>query len=392
LRAHLAVYRTLPCALNQFRSRVRRDLPARAPAERITDPRYVTSRCCACKLDRASGCESRPGRRRSAGSGPQSRGDPRGRAGCRKPLWRKQARGLRLQPRQSHNGGAEPEVGYVGISPVRRRVACSSPRKYRSLTLVGLPPILREPPLLVLSPHFDDAALSCAALIAREEPIDVVTVFAGRPDPPRQGAWDRRTGFSDSAESNRVRRAEEQAAFAGSPHRLTFLDLVELEYLTASRMRGDAEPIAAAVGHWLEENSHGVVAVPAGAGRSSGLITRARRRMGVRIPLRHLDHVFVRDATLDAVPFHSGAQAVLYEEFPYLWGAAADEEVQLSARTRGLSAQLIVTSVDRRAKASRISVYVSQVPHLTVQDRRVDLAENLPEEERYWILHSEAAR
>jgi LmbE family N-acetylglucosaminyl deacetylase len=258
--------------------------------------------------------------------------------------------------------------------------------------LVGLPQILRDSPLLVLSPHFDDAALSCAALIAREKPIDVLTVFAGEPDPPRQGAWDRRTGFSDSTESNRARRAEEHAAFAGSPHRLTFMDLVELEYLTGPRAPDDAKTIEAAASRWLEENPHGVVALPAGAGRRASLITRFRRRMGVQIPLRHLDHVFVRDAGLDAVPFYSGAEALLYEELPYLWGGAADSEVGLIAHTRRLSAELIITRVDSRAKASRISAYTSQVPHLTVRGRRVDLAESLPEEERYWVLRSEATR
>jgi hypothetical protein len=243
----------------------------------------------------------------------------------------------------------------------------------------------------VLSPHFDDAALSCAALIAREKPIDVLTVFSGQPDPPRQGAWDRRTGFSDSTESNRARRAEEDAAFASTPHRLTFLDLVELEYLGGLRAPDDAKTIAAAASGWLEENSHGLVAVPAGAGRRAGPITRFRRRMGVQIPLRHLDHVFVRDAALDAVPFHSGAEAVLYEEFPYIWGGPASGEVALITRTRGLSAELVVTSIDPDAKASRISVYASQVPHLSVQGKRVDLPENLPGKERYWVLRSAAS-
>jgi LmbE family N-acetylglucosaminyl deacetylase len=303
-------------------------------------------------------------------------------------LWRTGSRRLRPQhvPEASERDPFSPRL-LVALS-----LACSESGAIVHRILVDLPPILRESPLLVLSPHFDDAALSCAALLAREEPIDVLTVFAGQPDPPRQGAWDRLTGFSDSTESNRVRRAEEQTAFAGSPHRVTFLDLVELEYFTGPRTGDDAEPIAAAASRWLEENRHGVVAVPAGAGRSSGLITRVWRRMGMRVPVRHLDHVFVRDAALDAVPFHSGAEAVLYEEFPYLWGGAADGEVRLIARTRGLSAELVVTSVDPRDKASRISVYTSQVPHLTVQGRRVDLAENLPEEERYWILYSEAAR
>ena len=253
--------------------------------------------------------------------------------------------------------------------------------------MTGLPAVLRDAPLLLLSAHFDDAVLSCAALIAREEPVDLLTVFAGHPTPPRQGKWDRVTGFADSAESRRVRRAEEQSAFADTPHRLGFLDLVEAEYLAGSRTPDDAKPIAAATGRWLEQNLGGVVAVPAGAGRNPGLITTARRRMGTRVPLRHPDHLFVRDSALDEVEA-ANAQAVLYEEFPYLWGEAAEGEVRRIARSRGVSAERVVVQVDVRSKAARIAVYASQVPHLTVRGRRVDVAEHLPEEERYWILSS----
>jgi LmbE family N-acetylglucosaminyl deacetylase len=252
--------------------------------------------------------------------------------------------------------------------------------------LTGLPSLLREAPLLLLSPHFDDAALSCAALIDREEAIDLVTVFAGDPEPPRQGKWDRVTGFADSAESRRVRQAEEKAAFTGTPHRLAFLDLIESEYLTRPPRRRDAEPVAVTVLGWLEQNPRGVVAVPAGAGRSPGLITSVRRRMGMRIPLRHSDHVFVREAALDAVASYAGARPVLYEEFPYLWGEVADVEVGRVTRSRGLVAECAVVPVDRASKAARIGVYASQAPHLSVRGKRVDVAENLPEEERYWIL------
>jgi hypothetical protein len=259
--------------------------------------------------------------------------------------------------------------------------------------LSGLSSILHEAPLLLLSPHFDDVALSCAALLAREKPIDVLTVFAGEPVPPRQGKWDRVTGFSDSTESRRVRQAEEQAAFADTPHRLAFLDLVESEYLAGPRTQKDAESIAAAVVDWLEQKPGGAIAVPAGAGRLPGpLRAKVRRLMGDYVAFRHPDHVFLRDAALDAAVSRPGARAVLYDEFPYLLERAGDGEVRHIARSRGLSAELIVAPVDPRAKASRISVYTSQVPHLTLQGRRVDLAENLPEEERYWILHSKAAR
>jgi LmbE family N-acetylglucosaminyl deacetylase len=252
--------------------------------------------------------------------------------------------------------------------------------------LTGLPAVLRDAPLLLLSAHFDDAVLSCAALIAREKPIDLLTVFAGNPAPPRQGDWDRVTGFVDSAESRRVRRAEEHSAFADTPHRLGFLDLVEAEYLTGRRARNDAKPIAAATSRWLEQNSGGVVAVPAGAGRNPGVITTVRRRVGTRVPLRHPDHLFLRDAALDAVA-SLDAQAVLYEELPYLWGEAAEGEVRRITRSRGLFAERVVVQVDIRSKAARIAVYASQVPHLTVRGRRVDVAEHLPEEERYWILN-----
>jgi LmbE family N-acetylglucosaminyl deacetylase len=257
--------------------------------------------------------------------------------------------------------------------------------------LSGLPSLFREAPLLLLSPHFDDAVLSCAALIGRVEPIDVLTVFAGEPAPPRQGKWDRVTGFPDSTESRRVRQAEDQAAFAGTPHRLAYLDLVEAEYLSGPRTRYDAEPIASAVSRWVEQHPRGMLAVPAGAGRGPGLITSVRRRMGVRIALRHPDHVFLRDAALDAVASFAGARAVMYEEFPYLWGEAADAEARRVARSRGLSAKCVAVDVDRRSKAARIAAYASQAPHLSVRGRRVDVAENLPEEERYWILGQQAA-
>ena len=253
--------------------------------------------------------------------------------------------------------------------------------------VAGLPRTLREAPLLLVSPHPDDAALSCAALLARVEPIDVLTVFAGSPDPPSQGSWDRVTGFVDSTESMPVRLAEERAAFARGPHRLVLLDVVEAQYLTGPRPPGDAKPIAAAVVDWLERHPRGVVAAPAGAGRAPRrLRTRIRRLVGEDTPTRHPDHLFVRDAVLDALESCGDPRPVLYEELPYLWGRAADREVERVVRGRGLVAEHIVVPLDRRAKAARIGIYATQAPHLEVRGRRVDYVEDLPERERFWLL------
>jgi LmbE family N-acetylglucosaminyl deacetylase len=37
-------------------------------------------------------------------------------------------------------------------------------------------------PLVILSPHLDDAVWSCFSLLAREQDVVVATVFAGIPD------------------------------------------------------------------------------------------------------------------------------------------------------------------------------------------------------------------
>ncbi|MFI6638654.1 PIG-L deacetylase family protein [Streptomyces sp. NPDC050504] len=69
---------------------------------------------------------------------------------------------------------------------------------------------------VVLSPHFDDAALSLAGLLPElPGPVTVVTVFGGAPDADAPVSWwDRTCGFSTAAEAYRTRLAEDAAACA----------------------------------------------------------------------------------------------------------------------------------------------------------------------------------
>jgi hypothetical protein len=168
---------------------------------------------------------------------------------------------------------------------------------------------------------------------------------------------------------------------------LVLLDVVEEQYLTGPRPPADAKPIAAAVVDWLEHHPRGAVAAPAGAGRAPRrLPTRVRRLVGRDTPTRHPDHLFVRDAVLDALESRVDARPVLYEEFPYLWGQAADREVERVVRGRGLTAEHVVVPLDRLVKAARIGIYATQTPHLDVRGRHVDYLEDLPEHERFWLL------
>jgi LmbE family N-acetylglucosaminyl deacetylase len=240
--------------------------------------------------------------------------------------------------------------------------------------------------LLVVSPHFDDAALSCAALLDRGEPADVLTIFAGAPEPPQRGWWDERCGFASSAESVPARRREDESALAPGGHRILLLDLLELQYLEGPRPSADADRIDEAVRDWLAESSGGTVAVPAGAGWAPHRLPPrvARRLREPRGPEPHHDHVFTRDALLRAGL--DDASLVLYEELPYFWGGSAARAARRAASEHGYRAHLEVAPVDRERKAARLTSYASQIPHISPPEAPLDSPTVLPSTERYWRL------
>jgi LmbE family N-acetylglucosaminyl deacetylase len=248
-------------------------------------------------------------------------------------------------------------------------------------------------PVLIVSPHPDDAVLSCFALLARDEAVDVLDVFVGSPDPPRQGVWDARCGFADSREMVEVRRREELAAFGGTPHRVEFMDLPDWQYVDGHRPETDRATLVRALADRVRERRPATVALPAGAGWT---MTWLRRWLGERVwwrfigkrpgPPRQVDHVFARDAALSFLAGTPDVSILLYEELPYLWGAPADREVERAASRAGLRAEPFSLPVDRERKATAIAAYASQVEHISPPHGRVDDPDVLPPTERYWRL------
>ena len=78
-------------------------------------------------------------------------------------------------------------------------------------------------PVLVISPHFDDAIFSCGALLAAHHGSRTVTVFGGAPETPVSTTWDQEAGFADSNQAVAARRLEDaqaaRAAIARHRHR-----------------------------------------------------------------------------------------------------------------------------------------------------------------------------
>ncbi len=185
--------------------------------------------------------------------------------------------------------------------------------------------------LLIVSPHLDDAVLSCWALLTRAVGaggrVTVLDVCAGLPEEGVLGPWDERGGATSSRARVAERRAEETAALAATGASVVFLELLDWQYGPG------AEDIGAALAPHLETPS--TVVIPAGIGG-------------------HRDHLRLRDAAL-----RLRHDAMLYADLPYAlrhgWEPPlpgyAPGEVQLSP-------------AEAAAKVAALACYTTQVPLL----------------------------
>lgn len=126
--------------------------------------------------------------------------------------------------------------------------------------------LLRERDVLVLSPHMDDAVLSASAVVL-DGPVEVWTVFTGRPVPPQTTSWDLSCGFEDSDATISARVLEDDAAFAGLKATNKRLGYLEGAYATREDHRRAVEGIERALDAWMADHPDGLVIAPICAGR-----------------------------------------------------------------------------------------------------------------------------
>ena len=98
---------------------------------------------------------------------------------------------------------------------------------------------------VVLSPHFDDAVLSCWHVLEGGD-ATVATVFSGTPEPGVVGWWDRLTGAGDSAARMDERRREDAAALSLAGARALELDLLDGQYRANGALPALEEALEAA--------------------------------------------------------------------------------------------------------------------------------------------------
>ncbi|WP_055604263.1 PIG-L deacetylase family protein [Streptomyces aureus] len=219
-------------------------------------------------------------------------------------------------------------------------------------------------PILVLSPHLDDAVLSCGGLLGwagRRAPVTVASLFTEAAPPPytlSARRYLRRIGAEDAEELFAERRAEDRRVLERLDVRCRHAGLVDGLFrrpprpsterpagllpgpaqvcptgrprLSRGRMSPhDAEAlrlVGATVDELLPRRSGGLLLAPLGVGG-------------------HADHVLVRTAAEE-----SGRRVVYYSEFPYNQHAGPD--ARFTGRHR-LVARLWERGLDRKAELIR---------------------------------------
>jgi LmbE family N-acetylglucosaminyl deacetylase len=152
---------------------------------------------------------------------------------------------------------------------------------------------------VILSPHFDDAVLSCWSVLTASRDVEVVNVFTGAPAPGTSlQEGERLTGAGDPIARARERAAEDQAALALVGARSQNLDLLGYSHWTPRRWRARRrwrELLDAALQH-IDRDAH--IYAPAALGA-------------------HPDHELVRE--LGCQLLREGARVSFYADQPYCY-------------------------------------------------------------------------
>ena len=128
--------------------------------------------------------------------------------------------------------------------------------------------------IVVVSPHFDDAALGAAHLLTTYPGSTVITVLAGRPPayPDEVTDWDAAGGFATGDDVVGARQQEDRAAMASLGAEPVWLDFPDHQYLDPPErpMPTDVAPVLQAA---IESVAPSAVFLPMGLANPDHVLT-----------------------------------------------------------------------------------------------------------------------
>jgi LmbE family N-acetylglucosaminyl deacetylase len=221
---------------------------------------------------------------------------------------------------------------------------------------------------LFVSPHLDDAVLSCGRLLARLEGAAVVTALAGSPDRwDELTGWDAACGFVAGDNVMAARLSEDRAALGVLKARQRTVEGLDDQY---GPQPGRAHLIRAGIESALAELEPHSCAIPLG--------------------LQHPDHIEVRRvALLVAAQAPTPLVWTVYEELPYGPndpGSRFHDEAFAAFAEAGFLLSELHPDLDPTmgTKAAAAECYTSQLGAMRRFNPNFDRD---IETERYWSLH-----
>jgi LmbE family N-acetylglucosaminyl deacetylase len=220
-----------------------------------------------------------------------------------------------------------------------------------------------KPRLLAISPHLDDAVLSCGLLLVAHPGALVCTVFAAPPATDMTTDWDRQAGFTGAFEAMRARRAEDCEALGLLGARPVHLPFCDAQYRTPPA----PDALRAALHQTILDTEPTLMLIPLG--------------------LFHSDHLLVAAACLALMQRHPDVSVAAYEDVPYRRMSGVVQNRLCELGKRGYLADTAhafdtdVTPRHKQMKHAALDAYRSQLRAFGA-DGRVRLFSP----ERYWRL------
>jgi LmbE family N-acetylglucosaminyl deacetylase len=223
-----------------------------------------------------------------------------------------------------------------------------------------------RPPLLVISPHLDDAVLSCGRLLAAHPGSTVLTALAGSPPVWKElSFWDGQCGFRAGDDVLAVRVLEDRAALAVLAAGQQLIEACDGQY---GRSEHRADVVRAGIESALGRMASGTCAIPLG--------------------LQHPDHQDVRQIALSCVDgSRPDVDWVVYEDLPYGRidrGGSSHRQAVEAIESAGFQLSELHPALDpdMATKAAAVGCYSSQLLALR-HSRTFDVDIEI---ERYWTL------
>jgi LmbE family N-acetylglucosaminyl deacetylase len=215
---------------------------------------------------------------------------------------------------------------------------------------------------LVVSPHLDDAVLSCGQLIGQYPGTLVATIFTAAPAAAGPlTLWDAACGFSSAGQAMAQRRREDREALGILAAQPLWLGFSDSQYGASP----PAAELATALDAVLREKAPATVCLPAG--------------------LFHSDHVLVHQAMLLARAGHGERHWLMYEDALYRRRRGVLQQRLTCLLEAGIKAVPLMLESGGAPwlKRKAVQCYKSQLRALSLT--RYGYADAF-EPERYWRL------